>query len=341
MHVAALPAFANAAANRYNALLYGAMQRSGATIEEFTPRVRGQRAVDIVHVHWPDAPLNKRNPVKALGRATQLLGALATARRQGAKVVWTAHNAGTHGQRRPALERAYWSALDRMVDGWIALSPTTVDTVLSRHPRLMKVPHAVIPHGHYRGGYPDDVDRAAARLTLGLGPEDKVLATVGRVKPYKGLDELLRVFRRTRDDDLRLLIAGRCDDAELEATLTSLAAADPRVTMQLRALDDSELQVWLRAADAAVLPYVDVLNSGSALLALSFDLPVVAPMVGALRDLAERLPEWMRTYTGDLAPADLIAALDARPLGRPDLDWADWDVIAGQTLDLYERVARA
>ncbi|HET7530038.1 MAG TPA: glycosyltransferase family 4 protein [Mycobacteriales bacterium] len=341
MHVAALPAFANAAANRYNALLYAARERSGASIEEFTPRLTGQRRVDIVHVHWPDAPLNKPNPVKALGRATQMLGALAMARRRGARLVWTAHNAGTHVRRHPLAERVFWRLLDRLLDGWIALSPVTVDVVTERHPRLAGKPCAVIPHGHYRGAYPDDVDGPTARARLGLRPQDRVLAMVGRVKPYKGADELVRVFGELADDDARLLVAGRCDDEALRERLSALAAADPRVTLELRELADDELQVWLRAADVAVLPYVDVLNSGSALLALSYDLPVVAPAAGALRELAERLPGWVRGYTGPLTAPDLAAALDVRSVGRPDLGWCDWDPIAEQTLALFSRVATA
>ena len=40
---------------------------------------------------------------------------------------------------------------------------------------------------------------------------------------------------------------------------------------------DGEVQHYLLAADAVVLPFKEILTSGSAMLALSFGRPVVAP----------------------------------------------------------------
>ena len=42
------------------------------------------------------------------------------------------------------------------------------------------------------------------------------------------------------------------------------------------------MQMYLRAADAVVLPYKDVLTSGSAILAMTFGQPVIAPAIGCL-----------------------------------------------------------
>jgi len=50
-------------------------------------------------------------------------------------------------------------------------------------------------------------------------------------------------------------------------------------------IDDAELQFFIRAADAVVLPFRDVLTSGSAILALSFGRPVVAPRIGNLVEI--------------------------------------------------------
>ena len=50
--------------------------------------------------------------------------------------------------------------------------------------------------------------------------------------------------------------------------------------LALRYIPDAELQVWLRAADVVVLPFRDILTSGSAILALSFGRAVVAPALG-------------------------------------------------------------
>jgi beta-1,4-mannosyltransferase len=43
----------------------------------------------------------------------------------------------------------------------------------------------------------------------------------------------------------------------------------------------------MRAADLIALPYKEILNSGSAILALSFDRPILVPAAGALAELSE------------------------------------------------------
>ncbi|MEZ4597387.1 MAG: glycosyltransferase [Chloroflexota bacterium] len=56
---------------------------------------------------------------------------------------------------------------------------------------------------------------------------------------------------------------------------------------------DDRMQVFLRAADVMVLPYRDVLTSGSAILAMTFGLPVVAPRIGCLPRRCRAAPSCM------------------------------------------------
>lgn len=336
--MAALPAFANASANRYNSLLYSALQQRGVTVVDWSPRLLQRGRPDIIHVHWPEAALNKRRWSRATARTTQLVCALAAARARGAGIVWTAHNVGSHGGLHPRSEAAFWTLFDRQIDGWIALTEGSVPVIEAAHPRLRKLPRAVTAHGHYRGSYPDTIAHKDARTRLGLAADHRVIACIGRVKAYKGVEALLTTVAQMPDEDLRVLVAGRCDDDALAHRLTRAAAQDARVTLHLQAIDDSELQIWLRAADLAVLPYVDVLNSGSAMLALSFDVPVLAPALGAIAELADALPGWVQTYPGSLTAETIRAALGARPAGQPDLDAFDWAVIAKGTLELYDQV---
>jgi len=143
-----------------------------------------------------------------------------------------------------------------------------------------------IPHSSYLGAYPDRIGREEARRRLGLAAEDKALLTLGQIRPYKGLARLLDFVEGGPDPDpaLRLLVAGslgrHLDGPALEERL----AATPRVVAHLSRVHDDDLQVWMRAADLAVLPYLRVLNSGAFLLAETFGLPVVAPRVGALAE---------------------------------------------------------
>jgi glycosyltransferase involved in cell wall biosynthesis len=48
-----------------------------------------------------------------------------------------------------------------------------------------------------------------------------------------------------------------------------------------------ELQYFLNASDVAVLPFAEILTSGSAITALSFGLPVILPSIGCLPELVD------------------------------------------------------
>jgi glycosyltransferase involved in cell wall biosynthesis len=45
------------------------------------------------------------------------------------------------------------------------------------------------------------------------------------------------------------------------------------------------VQNYVAAADALVLPYTEILTSGSAMLGLSFGIPVIVPDIGGMADV--------------------------------------------------------
>ncbi|TPX05823.1 glycosyltransferase, partial [Schumannella luteola] len=149
---------------------------------------------------------------------------------------------------------------------------------------------------------------------------------------YKNASALLRAFAEVPGDDLALAVAGRPSSPELAEELTTLAAADPRVRLDLAFQDDERMAAYLRAADLVVLPYRAVLNSGSAILGLSADRPVLVPALGSLVELAGQVGEdWVRTFDEELNAADLGDALEwatrgNRPPGVP-LGPLEWDTV--------------
>ena len=265
---------------------------------------------DILHLHWPDKALNARRlPVRAAG-ALAALTIIAAARQRGARVVWTAHNAAPHESRHPGLERRFWTTLVRWVDGVVHLSDAGRRMVEARFPELARRPSAVIPPGHFRGSYPDAITRTEARTALGLSAEAPVVAFFGLIREYKGVPHLVRTSRALADD-VTLLVAGAPQPPSLADEVQAAAAGDPRIRLSLGHVPDDKVQLYLRAADLVALPFRDITNSGSALLALGFDRPVLVPDRGAMGELqALAGSEWVRTYEGELTPALLADALE-------------------------------
>jgi beta-1,4-mannosyltransferase len=162
----------------------------------------------------------------------------------------------------------------------------------------------VIPHGSYLGAYPDTLTREEARTRLGIPDAGPVLLFLGAVRGYKGTDELVAAFHALPDPAARLLIAGKPRGDGIAERLRAAVVADPRIRLHLGHVPDEELQVWLRAADVVTLPFRDILTSGSAILALSFGRPVVAPALGCL-------PETVPADAGILYDPDLPGALES------------------------------
>jgi hypothetical protein len=102
------------------------------------------------------------------------------------------------------------------------------------------------------------------------------------------------------------------------------------------------VQCYLRAADLVVVPFTELTNSGSALLALSFDRPILVPARGAMAEVQALVGgDWVYTYEEELTPDLLAAALDwavKRPKDAvPRLDALEWPEIARRTLTCYLR----
>jgi glycosyltransferase involved in cell wall biosynthesis len=339
--VLAWPGFGARAKNPYTWLLCTHLQALGVRVRDFTPARALRGGYDVLHVHWPEKALNAKSLAGRMAGAAAALAMLDAARLHGARIVWTAHNDRPHESRHPRLEAWYWSAVVRRVHGLIHPSESGRQVVESRYPALVARPGAVVPLGHYRGTYPDTVTRQEARAALGVPERARVLTFLGLVRPYKNVPHLVRTVRAlpTAAEDLVLLVAGAPLTPALGQEIRAAAADDPRVHLDLEHIPDGAVQRYLRAADLVVLPFRDITNSSSALLALSFDRPVLVPALGAMGELqALAGADWVHTYEGDLTPDILMRALDRvarRPAGSPHLEALEWPEIARQTLAAY------
>ncbi len=132
---------------------------------------------------------------------------------------------------------------------------------------------------------PARYDRAECRARLGLGADDFVVGSVGRLSPEKNLVQLLgavrHVLARSRHASrVQVVVAGpdRGDGPALLAAAERLGIAD-RVRLLGARTDVPEV---LRAFDAYVLTSVYEGTPFSLLEAMAMALPVVANQVGAV-----------------------------------------------------------
>jgi len=105
---------------------------------------------------------------------------------------------------------------------------------------------------------------------------------------------------------------------------------------------NEDFQVFFNAADVVVLPFSDILTSGSAITALSFLRPVIVPSIGCLPDVIDNTMGALYNPNEPGALEQAMRAMKERNLEpcrqaiRERLKRLSWDVIARQTLQAYQ-----
>ncbi len=329
--------------NPYNRLLCDALTEQNVTIREYGLRQTALDPPQILHHHWPEIGLSFRPRYLAWRRILSLLVVARMARRKGCRVIWTAHNLRPHERIYPRFESWFYRQWTDLVDGIICLSDSSRRLLIERYPELEDRPIFVSPHGHYRPVLPRTLSRTEARAEWGWSPEDRVIANVGAIRPYKNIPGLIRVFRGNGESNLRLVVAGTCSDDALRQEIETAASGDSRIRLAFGFLEDSAMQTVITAADVAVLPYSDILNSGFALYALSCNTPVLAPNLGSLPELAAHVgSDWVGLYDGEFRESIFRDGIEALSAGNraavAPLEAYEWPLIGQQHRDAYDAV---
>ena len=202
--------------------------------------------------------------------------------------------------------------------------------------------------------------RSEAKEQLRVGGNVQVLLFFGQIAPYKGLEYLVRALAdlAPRNPQIRLVIAGRVKPGHagywngIENDITRLNL-NSQIMQKVRFIPDDEVEVLFKAADAVVIPYVEIFQSGVPFLAYSFGLPVIAADVGSLReDIIEGRTGFIcrPQDSSDLAKtisryfeSELFRDLENR---RSDIkqyanERYSWEKVASITASVYSNLSRA
>ncbi|MDJ1174981.1 glycosyltransferase family 4 protein [Roseofilum capinflatum] len=341
MKVLAWPAFKTRYLNPYNWLLYQPMAQQGVEVEEFSFKRLLSKRYDIFHLHWA-AETIVRHPssIMAWVRARMMLALIDWAKFRGTRIVWTFHDKIPHIVLHPKVAEWFQGQLLKRIDGYISMCQIGKELAQECYPSLRERPCGIIPHGHYRGEYADECDRATARNQLNIPQTSNVILFLGYIAPYKNIPLLIQTFRELNDPDAILLIVGRLDLPEMQGELEKSAHQDSRIRLLFGYVPNEELQFYYRAADLVVLPFAEILNSGSALLALSFDCPILVPNQGAMAELQTWVGyDWVKVYENELNANLLKESLEwiQKPRSQQaPLEQLDWKQLSFDTIKFYQ-----
>jgi glycosyltransferase involved in cell wall biosynthesis len=224
---------------------------------------------------------------------------------EGTRVVLQCHNIG---DKEPAAWKRWLTNLVlRRGDVLVVHAQTEAEDAARRVPGK-RIVQTFLPVHELGGEVPS---RAEARRALNV--TGNVALFFGHVRPFKGLDIVLRAWRLLQTN-VTLVVAGEAWWRG-EAEYRKLARGLDNVRLDFRFIPDAELATYFAAADVVLAPYRIEAQSGVALTAFHFARPVIATNVGGLPEIIDEGLNGMLIPPED--PAALARAIDAF-FGRGD-----------------------
>jgi glycosyltransferase involved in cell wall biosynthesis len=289
---------------------------------------------DVIHFQWMALPPIDRRFLRRL--------------RTIAPCVLTVHDANGFLVPSSRFQKAGWRQALLEFDHLIVHTQAGKQALLSKGVEERKI--SVIPHGvfHYSADGVEDVDNDTESDTC-------LLLAFGSIRPYKGLDVLIRALAELPEatrSKVRLIVAG--DPGSMEKELRALAVecgVHDLIKWDLRYIPDEEVPAVFQRCNVVVFPYREIDASGALMTGLPYAKAIVASRLGLFDELLENGETALLVEPDDptaLASALATIAEDpalAREMGHRAANLANdvcsWDSIAALSLNAYHEASRS
>jgi beta-1,4-mannosyltransferase len=289
----------------------------------------------IAHLVWPQQAWLRWFKRWCLGLDVWLL------RARGTRVVWTIHNLVAHESVNPDAELAARRLLARCSTRLILHSEGALKKIEATYGFSIREKAYVIPHGNYNGCYPmDDSLLESVRRKLSLEAGNVNLLFFGTVRRYKGVHELVKLFREVKNPNIRLLIVGQPNQSDLQQEIIQAAEGDPRVVHLLEFVPDAQVAPIFSLVDAVIIPFERTLTSGSTVLAMSLGkatlLPIKAKVLNLTDESSSIFFENSQHLLESLENLDKADLLRRGLCAKEQANELDWGRIAQSTAEVYQ-----
>lgn len=280
--------------NQYQALLYSAKDKFNVSILpihqlDLLGAIPWPGRV-ICHFHWIH---EQTRLAKTESEANKVVvyweNIIKRIKKNGHKIVWTVHNVMPH--------ETVWIEQDRKIHQMMADAADALHVMANDSAKLTEPYYHLdqkkvfcVPHPTYEGAQPDTITRPDARRQLQIGDSEFVFLSFGAIMEYKGYDALMNAYDIVRNKvqrKIRLIIAGLPSDKVLVEEIRRWGQGKEDVILDMSPIPNDKLQVFFKSADIAICPYRRTMNSGAAMMALTFGIPVVGPHSGGFVDIKE------------------------------------------------------
>ncbi len=296
---------------------------------------------NIIHIHFIVFHISHRIPLGRIFSYYYTVICITLPKLLGYKIIWTVHDVEPYDEWTSNYKDIS-RRLSKLSDRKIIHSRNTIQQMSEIGLDIQRC--VLIPHGNFKGVYPDSITPKQARKKLGLKDNDFIILFFGLIRSYKGIDDLITAFSKLEQKDLRLLVAGKCIDESLKQQI-SKAQKNLNINFYQGHVKDKDVTKYFKAADIICLPFNTITTSGSALLALTLAKPIIAPRSGALTDLPLNVGFFYDPQSKDGLLKSLKLSIEKRSelnkYSKNALNYSEtlsWDEIAQNTYNVYQRV---
>lgn len=210
----------------------------------------------------------------------------------GKRIVFTAHNVNAAKRdgrdsltNRLSLKFQYW------MSDHIFVHTERMKGELLKDFEIREGKVSVIPFGINNTIPTSEMTTLEAKRRFGLCADEKTALFFGQIAPYKGLEYLIAAMAELikRNGEPRLIVAGKVKRGyadyweRIQREIVSMGIKE-QVIERIEFIPDDEVELYFKAADVVIVPYVHIFQSGVPFLAYSFGLPIIATDVGSLRE---------------------------------------------------------
>jgi glycosyltransferase involved in cell wall biosynthesis len=134
---------------------------------------------------------------------------------------------------------------------------------------------------------PAPISQEVSKEKLALDPSLEYLLFFGLIRPYKGLDLLIKSLPQLRQNkpNVRLLVVGEpYEPMRKYRELVASLKVDDMVFFHDRFVATAQIPLWFGACDWVVQPYKSATQSGITPMAIQYGKPSIVTHVGSLSD---------------------------------------------------------
>lgn len=203
------------------------------------------------------------------------------------KIFWTIHNKFSHESKNINLEKKFRKFLYLMSNKVFIHSHSAAKEILKAYNLKNGNKIVVIPHGHFIDSYPNSISKNHAREKLSLTNKDKIILYFGKIRNYKGLNDLIRIFHELKNKNIKLYLVGKPEFKNIGNEINELISNNKNILTQFQHIAPKDIQLFMNCADVCIFPFKEILTSGSVILAMSFAKPIIVPFKANLLDILD------------------------------------------------------